>query len=84
MSGTLVVAGTAGSVIVAKINSDSVEKEVEVLVLLIVAFLYVKLVLPVVKCSFGACWKIQQTDLKLKYIFSLESWQIFLYLYTSL
>ncbi|PNF23205.1 Protein lethal(2) giant larvae [Cryptotermes secundus] len=30
MSGTLVVAGTAGSVIVAKINSDSVDKEVEV------------------------------------------------------
>lgn len=30
VSGTLVVAGTAGSVIVAKINSDSVEKEVKV------------------------------------------------------
>jgi len=31
LSGTLVVAGTAGSVIVAKINSDTVEKEVKVL-----------------------------------------------------
>ncbi|GFG32827.1 hypothetical protein Cfor_06328 [Coptotermes formosanus] len=30
VSGTLVVAGTAGSVIVAKINSDTVEKEVQV------------------------------------------------------
>lgn len=64
MSGTLVVAGTAGSVIVAKINSDSVDKEVEVLDMLIVAFLCVKLVLAAVKCSFGACWKD---------IFSLES-----------
>jgi hypothetical protein len=82
MSGTLVVAGTAGSVIVAKINSDSVEKEVEVLDML-VAILYFKLILAVVKYSFGACWKIQQTDLKLKGIFSLESWQIFLYLHTS-
>lgn len=82
MSGTLVVAGTAGSVIIAKINSDSVEKEVEVLVMLIGAFLYIKLILAVVKCSFGAYWKIQQTDLK--DIFSLESWQIFLYLHTSL
>jgi hypothetical protein len=38
MSGTLVVAGTAGSVIVAKINSDAVEKEVQVLALIIKAF----------------------------------------------
>jgi lethal(2) giant larvae protein len=30
VSGTLVVAGTAGSVIVAKINSDTAEKEVQV------------------------------------------------------
>jgi len=30
MSGTLVVAGTAGSVIVAKINSDTIEKEIQV------------------------------------------------------
>jgi hypothetical protein len=38
MSGTLVVAGTAGSVIVAKINSNSVEKDIEVLDILIVTF----------------------------------------------
>jgi len=31
MSGTLAVAGTAGSVIVAKINSDTVEREIQVL-----------------------------------------------------
>jgi len=31
LSGTLVVAGTAGSIIVAQINSDAVEKEVQVL-----------------------------------------------------
>lgn len=30
VSGTLVVAGTAGSVIVSKMNSESVEKEVKV------------------------------------------------------
>jgi hypothetical protein len=38
MSGTLVVAGTAGSVIVANFNSDSVEKEVQVLDLTIKAY----------------------------------------------
>ncbi|KAJ9577607.1 hypothetical protein L9F63_005794, partial [Diploptera punctata] len=35
-SGTLVVAGTAGSVIIAKMNSDSVEKEVKVVTMNIV------------------------------------------------
>ena len=38
MSGTLVVAGTAGSIIVAKINSDTAEKEVQVLDLTIKAY----------------------------------------------
>jgi hypothetical protein len=38
MSGTLAVAGTAGSVIVAKINSNSVEKDIEVLGMLIMTF----------------------------------------------
>jgi lethal(2) giant larvae protein len=45
VSGTLVVAGTAGSVIVAKINSDTVEKEVQVLDLTIKAYLHVQLFL---------------------------------------
>jgi lethal(2) giant larvae protein len=55
VSGTLVVAGTAGSVIVARMNSDSVEKEVEVLDVLIMAC--AELILPLVECSFGRCRK---------------------------
>jgi len=38
MSGTLVVAGTAGSIIVATINSEAVEKEVQVLDITITAY----------------------------------------------
>jgi hypothetical protein len=38
MSGTLVVAGTAGSIILAKINSDTAEREVQVLDLTIKAY----------------------------------------------
>lgn len=54
MSGTLVVAGTAGSVIVAKINCDSVEKEVKVLAHL--GNLHVHLLLAVVRCNFTVYW----------------------------
>jgi hypothetical protein len=53
-SGTLVVAGSAGSVIVAKLNSDSVEKEVKVLAHL--GNLHVHLLLAVVRCNFTVYW----------------------------
>lgn len=62
VSGTLVVAGTAGSVIVAKINSESVEKEVKVLTHL--GNLHVQLLLVVVRCNFSVYWMACQTVLK--------------------
>jgi hypothetical protein len=65
MSGTLVVAGTAGSVIVSRINSDSVEKEVKVLAHL--GNLHVHMLLAVVRCNFALYWLTCKIALKFSY-----------------